>query len=755
MDVETQELVAFRRTGEKLGSALGDIASLSLCPALMAPFRNLSKLRHDYPLVLVEGAGTDGGVRSLTSIVDQILQRIAPEGLSGERLRKNVLKLEAEMRRLVLEGSSSVPRRLSEVWDLAQSNVAPSANNGASKPLSEDLSTARAALGIDGKILGCDEETTAALVTHIWTAVQRDKTERFLDRLDRLVLKLSEILAADFMKSDEARSASYLKGTVGTSYEATFDFGALSRILSDASPKCGLPEARAQRIRSALSALESQRFFSNDSARSANASMPEAHGFVFDSCKGALSAFRERLPEMLELIKAVAIAELETANRYKEPKHDAFFDHLSPSDLSPSDWADFPSYLICLKKGTATSDASGLEEALASGLPMKVLVEGNDVLQEAAPGSGRLSFGAPSTRLANMMLGMNDAFVLQSSLSHLYRMRRQVLKGLTVSGPAVLSVLSGSAHDHQTLAPYLVAAAAMQSRAVPAFTYDPTSGADWASRFSLADNPAIETDWPVGNFQYQDEDLQSVSADLAFTLIDFAAADGRYTEHFARIPYANQGQQIIPMKDYLEGDRQTNAEAVPFILMVDANDRLHRIAADDAVIDAARRCADAWRRLQELGGINNSHAKRLLAKEKVIWEEQKARELEELKAQLAQATAAPAAEPSKDSPSPAVTAQKTEAAAPDTAAAEEVPSSDEAYIETPRCTTCDECTDINNRMFVYDDNKQAYIADLSAGTYRELVEAAESCKVAIIHPGKPQNPDEPDLEDLIKRAEEF
>jgi hypothetical protein len=45
--------------------------------------------------------------------------------------------------------------------------------------------------------------------------------------------------------------------------------------------------------------------------------------------------------------------------------------------------------------------------------------------------------------------------------------------------------------------------------------------------------------------------------------------------------------------------------------------------------------------------------------------------------------------------------------------------------------------------------------DPDAGTYRQLVEAAESCQVAIIHPGKPKNPDEPGLEELLKRAEAF
>ena len=56
-------------------------------------------------------------------------------------------------------------------------------------------------------------------------------------------------------------------------------------------------------------------------------------------------------------------------------------------------------------------------------------------------------------------------------------------------------------------------------------------------------------------------------------------------------------------------------------------------------------------------------------------------------------------------------------------------------------------------MFAYNANKQAYIKDVSAGTCKDLVEAAEHSQVAILHPGKPRNLGEPGLEDLIKRAE--
>ena len=95
------------------------------------------------------------------------------------------------------------------------------------------------------------------------------------------------------------------------------------------------------------------------------------------------------------------------------------------------------------------------------------------------------------------------------------------------------------------------------------------------------------------------------------------------------------------------------------------------------------------------------------------------------------------------------------AVAPAAAEAEAARNPDEAYIETIRCSTCNECTQVNPRMFAYNENKQAYIADLKAGTYRQLVEAAESCQLSIIHPGKPWDAEEPGLDELLERAKPF
>jgi ferredoxin len=176
---------------------------------------------------------------------------------------------------------------------------------------------------------------------------------------------------------------------------------------------------------------------------------------------------------------------------------------------------------------------------------------------------------------------------------------------------------------------------------------------------------------------------------------------------------------------------------------VDADDRLHRVIVDARLMQSTRRCLLLWHRLQEHAGIHDSHAERLLAREKAAWEAEKQQALGAL-----QGAAAAAAAPAAAEVAPA-------AATPEGAAPAEARPSDEAWIETARCPSCNECQQINPRMFAYNDNKQAYIKDINAGTFRDLVEAAEACQVAIIHPGKPRNPNEPGLEELLERAKPF
>ncbi len=737
MGPELRAHLAFRLTGKRPGDGLDAVDELALRPALLARYRELTTLRYDFPLVLLRQRMDEACVQSLSGLIDDLLREVTPRPHEAERLKKLLLRLEREIRAVVAGGASG---SLTELWDTAASRLGSSTD----ELLEDTLSRARAALKADGEVVDCKRDMPIRLLTHAWSAVQEQKARKFRQDLDRLILKLSDILKADFVSSEAGRSAQSLKASVGAAHGEVFDFEVMSRLLARAAPKDSLPETRRQRIRWVLSVLESQRFFPMMDGSGEPREGGTPYSFVFESCTNALEAFRERLPGMIELAKAIAIGELEIEGRYIDAKHDAFFEEFGETALRPQDLTLFPDYLVCLRAADAPAvEYAKLMEILAAGLAMKVLVQTDDILEQTGVGNGHPAFGVRGMQLASMALGLNGVYIVQSAASHLFQMRDRLVRGLAYQGPALFSVFSGATEEAGDLPPYLNAAAAMESRAFPAFTCDPSAGADWASRFSLEDNPQLERDWPVHNFAYEDEEHQCISVDLAFTFVDFAACDRRYARHFARVPRAEWNGNMVPVGEYLTREMKALPENVSCVLMVDRNNVLHKAMVDDRLIQEARRCRDMWRSLEELGGIHNSHAERLLARERKAWEERERSVIAGAKPEPKPAAATPAAVPAAP------------VAAPAPAEPEQERSSDEPYIETPRCTSCDECTQINNRMFAYDANKQAYIADLNAGTYRQMVEAAESCQVSIIHPGKPRNPNEPGMEELLKRAEPF
>jgi hypothetical protein len=747
MEADTQAHVAFFLTGRRPSEDLDAVDGLDLRPALFAGYRELTQLRYDFPLLLIADRADKLLVQSLSGLIDAALGEAA-RGSEGERIRKHVLRLEQEIRALAAGGATG---SLSALWDKAAGRLAKGMDkSGADKSLEDSLRRARAMVKIDGEVADCDAALPARLLSHAWSAVQKQKAEGFRKDLDRLVLKLSDILKADFERSEGGRSAKHLKASVGTGYGDAFDFDAMSRLLAKALPKDAFPESRRKRIRDLLDVLSTQQFFPAPAAPAKKTGAAKHYCFVFDSCADALRAYRERMPKLIELAKATAIAELEIDGQYSESKHDALFEQFGANGLDPQDLAPFPDYLVCVnaEKMQAIEHAQ-LMEILSSGLPIKVLLQIDDILEESPKREGNLTSGMRSRQIANMAIGLNEVYVLQSASSNLFRFRERMLRGLTYRGPALFSVFSGASGTASGLPPYLMSAAAMESRAFPAFTYDPSAGPNWASRFYLEANSQVELDWPIQGFAYEDEQHQRVSEDLAFTLVDFVASDRRYASHLARVPREKWNGSMIPVDESLTRERKGLPDKVPSLLMVDANNVLQKVIVDERLIREARRCREMWHSLQELGGIHNSHAEKLLAREKKIWEERMQQEAE---AQTANSPAVPTAPSASAAPAGALA---TPAAASAAAAQEPERSPDEAYIETPRCSTCNECTTINSKMFAYDGNKQAYIADINAGTYAQLVEAAESCQVSIIHPGKPRNPKEPGLEELLKRAEPF
>lgn len=743
MDGISLELMSPRLLELNLEDSKDSRALLAQRPALFAGYGDLGKLRYDFPLVMVEDDTGSARVQPLTAVVDDLICKSVPSGSGGERFRWLLLHLEARIRELVAGGSDEP---LSRLWRQAEADLLASKKTRERRELSEKLDAVREMLDVDGRVIDCDGETPVRFLVHAWNTIHTGKAKAFRKRVDGLILKLSDILKADFIKSDKARSPEILKSAVGDSFDTDFDFAAMSRVLVEGSHSDMLSAERRQRIEAVLMVLQSQRFYGPGRASGPWVDDVEPYSFIFNNCAAAMDAFRDRLPPMVDFIEAIGIAELEIQNKYRPSLHDAFFDRFDDCDLTDSDLAMFPSYLVCLRDGQ--SDAAEMVralEAIASGFPVKVLIQTDDILGDTSPEPPRTSFGGGSVRLAAMALGVNNAYVFQVASSSLCRLQERVLKGLVYDGPALFSIFSGANRTVPEVPPYLLAAAAMESRAFPTFTYDPSAGPDWASRFDICDNPQAEADWPVHMLVFEDEAHQRVTETVPFTHADFAISDSRYARHWVPASHSKWSDTMVPAGDYLAADDPNGSENAPYIWTIDSRARIRRTVLDDRIIVAARRCMETWRGLQELGGINNSHARRQLEQARGAWEQEKNSELEALQARDDLQPQAPVS--ATPEPTPAVDPEPAE---PEAAVSPDAPS-----IETARCTTCNECTQINNKMFVYDDNKQAYIADLDAGTYRQMVEAAESCQVSIIHPGKPWNTQEPNLDELIERAELF
>lgn len=700
MSVEMQEMIHFRLTGKSGAGAVAGVPGTDTYPALLVPIRDLSKLRYDFPLLLLDDENTQAFVDTLTGVINRLLRDIAPQGNAGEQLRQHVLRLEARMRELAGDENQW---SLFKLWKRAEKSLLAECDEVEAELLGSNLATARFALRLDGQVVNCDRDMPVRLLEHAWAKNEKHRSRDSRKKIDSLITRLRNILKVDDLKHDRSRTPGNLKKAVGRRYKEDFDFDLMSELLEDSIPRNQLPANRRKRIRAALKVLVSQRFFATTNK----------YRFVFDRLSLALKAYKDRLPEIANVIKAISVAELECENAYREEQHSSYFERFGPQALAPEDLALFPSYLVCLHETECNSrDLARLMEVVADGLPIKILLQVGDGLVQ---------------QLARTFVA-GDAYVLQTTASNLYRQEVQIRKGLAFDGPAIFSVFTPSADLQFPV--YLVAAAAMESRVFPAFSYDPSAGPGLADRFDISNNAQVESDWTRHELRYEDEELQTIAEGYAFTLADFALTQSQFSEHFALAPKEGWSDDMVTVADYLELADADTLDKLPFVAVVDGENKLQRLVVDDRLIRIVRRCRERWHALQELGGVNNSYVRAELADFKLVALDEVEQADEIVPVQIEdQADAEPE--------------QAAEA------------TSDDAYIETPRCTTCDECTDMNDRMFAYDENKQAYIKDIDAGTYRQLVEAAEDCQVAVIHPGKPRNPDEPGLEELIARAEPF
>ncbi len=493
---------------------------------------------------------------------------------------------------------------------------------------------------------------------------------------------------------------------------------------------------------------------------------PWAKHLSQDAPSLAMGLFEGHMLKMAEGFKTIRVAELEIKGKYDKTEHDKFFAYF--------DWRQFSEqeYLLCPPLVTLSAEGIGsdsgfqnLSNSLLSGTPIKILVLDNKLPLD----------NSPRKELGLIAMAHRNAYVHQGSLSNTAHLLAGYIDGLNYRGPALWSIYTsnqpenGLANNSLTLQSKL----AIESRAYPLTSFDPRRGATWEECISLAGNPDLDQDWIIYSLDYTDEYGNKFTMDVPLTYADWALTEVQFSHHFKALPADTHTDDMVLLTDYLDLDEHSQVGSIPFIWAVHPqSNHLLKVVVSATMVSATQERKAFWHTLKGLAGNN-----RVEVDTQAIADQAKAEMAQTITEGLMSMVGGDAGALTRilaDVPAvsttdtipvtkPTVTAEKkveiekTEALKEQDS--EKKPAAKEAFepvwIETPDCTTCDECVEIAPAIFQYNADKKAIVIDPTKGTFEEIVRSAEKCTAVIIHPGTPWNPDEPNLEQLIKRAEKF
>ena len=653
----------------------------------------------------------------------------------------------------------------------------------------------------DGACLGCGEKTAIHLFTSTVTALMQPRVKRHLAELDDLIGRLETHVRLKLAESIDLTNLEAVNEAVESHEETDLTLAELSATLDEEARP--VDQQWLKRVTRLLEKLRHLKWLYTDgTTRQGRAAMgivnatgctsvwgstfpynpypfPWTSHLFQDSPSVAMGIFEGHMAKMAEGFKAIRQAKLELEGNYSPEEHDAFFTHFDWRQFSDEEWRLCPP-VVSIGGDGAMYDIGfqNLSRALASGMPIKVLVLDTQVYSNTGGQActsgfvgqvadmspyGKAWKGKTEIRKEMSLIGMahRTSFVLQSSQANVTHMLEGFIDGLNSRRPALFNIyttcqpehgVGDDASEHQ-------AKMALESRAYPLFRYDPDAGTTFEECCDLEGNPALERDWPGYRLDYLDENGRPASLELPMTFADFAFTEGRFRKHFRKAPPETWDQgdpagtgaagavDMVPLHEFLELDEDDRDGRYPYIWALDGKNRLMRILVAQEIVKSCEERRDFWRQLKSLAGVEHRFDMQ------AVVEQAKA----EMAQKLTHSLLALAGGGDMAALTDAVAGGGNGAGAPSQAGGNGAMAADyePVWIETPECTACDECTEINPNIFAYNEEKKAVVVDPRGGPFKDIVKAAEKCTAGCLHPGTPWNPNEKDLDKLVRRAEKY
>lgn len=784
--------------GEPAASAASTKPPGDVLPVLLNPYRDASAIRYQYPLYLAPPDSEDPETlaKPASDYLLDALEAIAPGDSDAKILKDNFPWIERHIRQQLLQ-PEPVDARTAFAAAAAAMLEDLDLNDMSRDALAGDLERLEDAIPSGASFLGYGPSTSLHLLVHAVRQRQERRRAAFRQHVDELAHGLRSLLEVEKAKTTKTGKAG--DGTGAASQY--LDTGALSGMLDQRAR--GSIEMSAERRARIAKSLEELQSWTDDPVLVrfvGKLDDPSLTGLpvldVIDSdqpCAMATGVYLQEAARYAQLFAAARIAQLEIDDRYDPAIHDSWFAGFDWQAFSDEEMQLVTRVVALVSADYLAGDGlPSFSYLLGSRLPVHVLswVRAYDN-PAVRPGDG--PFDAYRFELAYFGVGHRQVVVAQSSAARHEDLLAGFLCALDCNRTSLHLVNRGTqtGTEKPLLEPWFVASAALESRAHPFLLVDPDAGDRAAERVSFGGNPQAETDWPRETLEYRDTNGETTEMDLAFTFADYALLMPALHEHFRMVPAGFESPDLVTVDEYLDADEDLVDRLIPFVWGIGTDGVLARLVVSRALVFACRDRLNYWHSLQELAGIRNVYVEeaidRLAREQQAVFESERERLEQEHAEQLENARSeaageamgqlvdvlmgadlsgmladdGPVASMPPSAPAPAEEAAEADAdCEPEPEAVveeddEEELSFDEPWLDTAMCTTCDDCMGVNKMMFAYNDDKQAILKDATAGTYADLVEAAEICPAKCIHPGKPLNPNEPGLDELIARAEPF
>lgn len=510
----------------------------------------------------------------------------------------------------------------------------------------------------------------------------------FLDKIQKARTSLLGLLALD---SEGPTPESF--GQEGGLF---FDTSALSAALHGSqNGRASMRPERRARIEAAIAIL--------DGALSDAKHQPPFHFFDGSgSFEAALERCDQELARFAAVLRVFRVARLEAECAYQTNVHE---EALARFDWQAADQEELlaltPVVVLETAERLAQVSLTSFGRVLRSGRPIQVLISTSGLYAEDLSGSIP-DFGY-------LAIAHREAFVLQSSVSRPEHLAAGLAVMTRTLRPAVAIVSVPTAPGHDA---HLAASLLYLSRTFPLFRYDPDQGTNWPEHFELL----MEDELPI-------------------TSADFAAVSEDFLDHFRVLPASAWNDEQMELAEYLARYTCQAPLAIPFLWVSDESGSPQRAAVTRDLVNLCRDRVRAWNVFEDLAGVRNTKIKEEARREGASEAIQRVVAMLRQGEQIAQPAAVRAAV------GPAAVEEAPAAAA-----------NEDPYIDSFLCTSCNDCFKINPRVFQYDRNKQAYIADAAAGTFAELVKAAAGCPARCIHPGTPRPGDSTATSQILAKA---